>query len=191
MLALMTCGAELGCARTNPFLRDEPPMLGTVTPPTASYGQGDGTAGAKVRHGQRPDGAVFPRERPLRAELQPDPTQAGAPATRQRNSRSPGETPLPQTASAPESGVRTTALDTSSDPSNPQGVVLKPPVSLNATRSSAPAPHPAASDPGPAAPQDPPATTPAGTSSATPATVEAIVASAGSDSTHSTRTRWL
>jgi hypothetical protein len=178
VLGLIAGGAELGCARMNPFLRDEPPMLGTINSSTASSPRGTGTPGtgsAALAKG--------PTARPAPASdlyaqsfnrTQPRPATSDAP------SEQPAEdtTPPSRTASASENGVRTTALDASSEAVSPPGVVLKPPVSLNATRSAAPAPRPSRQPSEPIIPQDPPATTLPGTSSRGPATLEAIVASA-------------
>ena len=64
MLGLITCGAELGCARMNPFLRDEPPMA------APSPHQPPRTPRPKVQPAGPGTG------RPLRPELRPDHAQA-------------------------------------------------------------------------------------------------------------------
>src|SRR5437764_964824 len=46
LLGLTTCGADLGCARTNSFLRDEPPMLGATASPTSATAKVDESAPA-------------------------------------------------------------------------------------------------------------------------------------------------
>ena len=139
MFALLTCGAELGCGRMNPFLRDEPPMLGTTSAPTATSSKGTGPAGAK---GSAVAKASTGRPNDVYAQsfnrTQPKPAASAAVP----DQPPPGEMPPPETASASENDIHTTALDASSDPGNPQGVVLKPPVSLNATRRSASDPRP-------------------------------------------------
>ena len=153
-------------------------MLGTMSSLTATSSNKTGTAGSKG-----PAVAKGPMSRSsapndLYAQsfnrTQPRPS-ASAAAPEQP---SPEEMPPPQTASASENGVRTTALDAPADPGNPLGVVLKPPVSLNATRGSAPAPGPTAEPSEPAEPQGLPSTTPPQSSITTPLTVETIVASA-------------
>jgi hypothetical protein len=178
VLALMTCGAGPGCARMNPFLRDEPPMLGNISSPTAKSSKGAapaGTQGTVVAKGPtgRPSstndlyGRSFNRTQPRPAADVAAPDQPA-----------PGETAPTQTATASENGVRTTALDASTEPGNPVGVVLQPPVSLNATRSSATAPRTNVESSDTAPPENPPATKPPQSSLTKPANVEAIVASA-------------
>ena len=158
MLALMTCGAELGCARMNPFLRDEPPMLGTITPPTATSSKWNGPAQHQgLGRGQGAGGPVCPSN-DLYAQsfnrTQPRPAAPGQPTAEQP---APGETPPPQTASASgERGPHDGPRRRRRMPSNPLGVVLKPPVSLRRDPTAQPQPlDPAhASHSEPAAPQD-------------------------------------
>ena len=180
ILALMTCGAQLGCARMNPFLRDEPPMLGTISSPTPTAAKGTGPAGTKGSSmAKGPTGrSSAPNDLYSQSFNRTQPKPAASAVATATEQPSPGQTPPPQTATASENGVRTTGLDAAAEPGNPLGVVLRPPVSLNATRSADSVPRPAVESSDPAVPQDPPATAPPQSSIATPDAVEAIVASA-------------
>ena len=141
--------------RMNPFLRDEPPMLGTINSPTASSSKGTGAAGPKGTPSPRRRRAGLPRRTTSSRRASTGPNPSLPPRPRPREPPPSAETPPPQTASAPENGVRTTAHDTSSDPGSPPGVVLKPPVSLKATRNTDPAacPRPSDSRPSPPCPR--------------------------------------
>ena len=156
--AWSSCGAG-SAGRMNPFLRDEPPMLGTVNSPTADSAPDErppGSTGATARVADR---------RPATANdlygqsFNRDPTQAVASAPAPTN-RSPPRPACAQTAAAAENGVRTTAHDTTADPGT-RRVILKPPVSLQpATDTTAPRPGGAirgiARNPSPRPPPHPP-----------------------------------
>ena len=146
MLGLLACGAELGCARMNPFLRDEPLMLGTINAPTGSSAKGAGAADtkgttvAKGSTGRPSQGSDLYAQSFNRTRPKPD---TAAPANEQPSTAEATPTVASEAA---ENEVHTTVLDPASNPNNPVGVVLKPPMSLRATANPAgPSPRPVAS----------------------------------------------
>jgi hypothetical protein len=179
VLGLSCSIGDLGCSRVNSFLRDEPPLLGTIDDSqkagssrasTAATGK-TATAPAERVATSRTSPAndryaqSFNRTRPRQQPSSPGDDQA-----------SPTEAAPPRGAASAENGVRTTALDTPAGASSPSGVLLKAPVPM----------HPAPDVPAEAvepltAPQEAPAlpsATPPEASRTAPETAESLVAGA-------------
>jgi hypothetical protein len=181
VLGLTASGLMPGCSRVNPFLRDEPPLLGTANPGKTGATRVATAAGASAPTGTRdgaPTGATSTAkdlysQRFNRTMPRPAPGTS-APG---QDEPSPGETAPAQTAAAPESGVRATALQTASDPSNSLGVILKPPVPMHPAQGDVP--EAGGGTVVPATPPEAPASAaPPEASRAAPPTAESVVASA-------------
>jgi hypothetical protein len=135
----------------NPFLRDEPPMLGASTAPGSSprtNGQLDvknsaavGSPGGRSSSSNDLYAQSFGRTKPRPSGTEASKPEDGGAATNP-----------PETQQPPETQVRKTALSTSPESSNSPGVILKPPVSLTTkTRSTA---HPTDKPSDPAKPTE-------------------------------------
>jgi hypothetical protein len=179
-LGLAAVGLLPGCSRVNPFLRDEPPMLGTVNPGKAGSTRAAATAGPKstATAADRVASSRSSTARDVYAQsfnrTRPRPTEeSAAPA---QDQPAPGEAAPALAGAASENSLRATALQTASDASNPLGVVLKPPLPMHPTPEEPPR---AAGGPSEPAPPEPPVSAPPPEASRSVApTVESVVASA-------------
>jgi hypothetical protein len=171
-VALATLGLLPGCSRVNPFLRDEPPLLGTVNAGKTGSAKVATTAGPRATSGRTATTndvytRSFNRTRPAPADGAPAPGHDQPP---------PDEAGPARTATMPESGVRATTLNAASDPSNSLGVVLMPPVPMHPAQAAAPGAAGESSEP--AQPPEPASTPPPGASRTAQPSAESVVSSA-------------
>jgi hypothetical protein len=153
----------------NPFLRDEPPMLGAPITPTNARANpkvgGSGTTATRT---------PAPTSDPYTQNLGRTPPRPATPSTAGRDPSATDAEAAPANLPQPtEDGVHTTALDATSSTSNSSGIILKPPVALTSSPDSTrttPSNPPGTSEPSP---------TPPGAREVVPAaTVETVVADA-------------
>jgi hypothetical protein len=148
-LGLATCAAHFGCAGMNPFLRDEPPLLGATTATAARSSRPSvpsaGAPGSRSRNDLYAQS--FNRTRP-RPGADTGPSPAAAESSRDQ-ADPPQEASTFDRARSDEKEVEKTALAPPvQEAPSPSGVTLRPPVALR--RAADTTPRVAQSDPGPA-----------------------------------------
>jgi hypothetical protein len=137
--AACACAAGAGCARMNPFLRDDPPMLGTVQPTATSASRTSARPGSKPSLTTGQPGGRPASTGDLYAQsfnrTKPKPTASAEPAAEEAESTEPAPT---RAIARSEDAVRPTSLDATANRSNASGIILRPPVPMNPSRGVAP-----------------------------------------------------